>query len=222
MHQMVMVNSKRWRESETIKFVQLYEQAECLWNVRHPHYKIRTAREKASLHIIEQMNMPDFGMSELKTKIKNIRSTYQQEVNKMKKSKLSLAGAVIEEYKTNLAWFPVADRFLSKVINNVFKNNQVSESNSESIGFQMEPVAYGHLQDEPEDFSSFTVNLEDIKQEIDIDEYSHDISSVQFEPEETVKKEKEGRGKKRKANGEMRSSDNGFRKSSRRVVPLRA
>lgn len=61
--------------------------------------------------------VPDFGVNELKNKIKNIRSTYQQEVNKIRRSKQGFGGDILEEYKTNLAWFPIADRFLGTVIN---------------------------------------------------------------------------------------------------------
>lgn len=129
-----MASGKKWRESDTIRFVELYEKAECLWNFRHPVYKNRNARDQAIQNIIKEMNLPgkqskkinskaklllitDFGVNELKNKIKNIRSTYQQEVNKIRRSKQNFDGDIMEEYKTNLAWFPIADRFLKGVIN---------------------------------------------------------------------------------------------------------
>lgn len=67
-----------------MKFVQLYVEAECLWNFRHVLYKNNDARNAASRNIILQMGIPRFDTNDLKNKIKNIRSTYTLELNKIK------------------------------------------------------------------------------------------------------------------------------------------
>lgn len=54
----MMASGKKWRESDTIRFVELYEKSECLWNFRHPVYKNRNARDQAIQHIIKEMNLP--------------------------------------------------------------------------------------------------------------------------------------------------------------------
>ncbi|KAH1010209.1 hypothetical protein HUJ05_004540 [Dendroctonus ponderosae] len=176
-----MASGKKWRESDTIKFVELYEKEECLWNFRHPVYKHRNARDKAIQNIIKEMNLPDFGVNELKNKIKNIRSTYQQEVNKIKRSKQMFVGDVMEEYKTNLAWFPIADRFLGAVINGT-KNYASKGDDDESSFLQPNPSALcglvetelsnGCVADPPEPISSYNISIDQIKEEVDIDDYN--------------------------------------------------
>ncbi|XP_060519823.1 uncharacterized protein LOC132698014 isoform X2 [Cylas formicarius] len=153
-----MAVSKKWRETETIKFVRLYEEAECLWNYRHPAYKNRSAREKACQTIIESMNMPEFGVNELKNKIKNIRSTYAQELNKIKRSRegLSAGGSDQEEYKTNLAWFAIANRFLGTVIATTSNSNKMSKSEDSSAAdfsnsdFQLTTLVKTDIDGNPE------------------------------------------------------------------------
>ncbi|XP_018574684.1 uncharacterized protein LOC108913601 [Anoplophora glabripennis] len=54
-------------------------------------------------------------VEELKSKIKNIRTTYNREASKVAKSKKSGAGTD-ELYTPQLRWSPVADRFLKPVI----------------------------------------------------------------------------------------------------------
>ncbi|CAH1124926.1 unnamed protein product [Ceutorhynchus assimilis] len=168
--------SKKWRESDTIKFVELYEKSECLWNFRHPAYKNRNARDKAIQYIVDEMNLPDFGSNELKNKIKNIRSTYQQEVNKIKKSKQSF---VLEEYKTNLAWFPIADRFLSGVINSA-KTTLAKTEEEELTYYQPTESLYSLVETEMTnneeleqendgqfEFAPFNINADQIKEEVE-------------------------------------------------------
>lgn len=146
---MSLTSSKKWRESDTIKFVELYESAECLWNFRHPSYKNRHSRDRAIQYIIEQMNLPDFGVNELKNKIKNIRSTYQQEVNKIKRWRAAPGADFVEEYKTNLAWFPIADRFLKTCINSTKNalNTQVEEDFNSSY-LNNQPALYNLVETE--------------------------------------------------------------------------
>lgn len=107
--------SKRWSEVVTTKFVKLYEEAECLWNFRHPLYKNKNARATAEENIVKKMEIPEFTVTELKNKIKNIRSTYVQEKTKLKKA-IHSGMAPEETYQSHLVWFNIADRFLGRVI----------------------------------------------------------------------------------------------------------
>lgn len=75
----------KFTEEETLKFVQLYREHECLWDMSSPNYKNKTLRQNAIEAIIKEMALPGFGVNEVRNKIKNLRSTYNQEVLKIKK-----------------------------------------------------------------------------------------------------------------------------------------
>jgi len=74
--------SNKWSENTTINFVEEYMNHECLWNVNNPLYKNKQCRDSAYSTLAETMNMSGFGVPEVKTKIKNLRSTYSQELKK--------------------------------------------------------------------------------------------------------------------------------------------
>nr|XP_022900172.1 uncharacterized protein LOC111413434 [Onthophagus taurus] len=98
----------RWAEEETIKFVKLYRDHECLWNKTKPSYKNKNNRLKAIHNIMHVMAKEGFGVTEIKQKIKNIRSTYYQEVQKIKKSAKS-AMSQDDIYQPNVKWFTNMD-----------------------------------------------------------------------------------------------------------------
>lgn len=79
----------KWTEEETFKFVELYVERECLWRKSDPSYKDRNKRKAAEQDIIEIMGREGFGLKELKQKIRIIRTTYNQEKLKIKKSRKS-------------------------------------------------------------------------------------------------------------------------------------
>ncbi|CAH2092595.1 unnamed protein product [Euphydryas editha] len=77
----------RWSENETFDFVKLYFSHENLWNSEHEHYKLNKQRLKAYRDIVSEFNALtgiSLTISEIKSKIKNLRSTYSQELNKIK------------------------------------------------------------------------------------------------------------------------------------------
>lgn len=90
------------------EFLQIYHHYPCLWDRSHPDFKDRTKRNEAEADILEMTEFTD--VKELRNKIKNIRGTYTQEVNKIKASHAS----GLAEYKPKLSWFNVADSFLRK------------------------------------------------------------------------------------------------------------
>nr|CAI5849122.1 unnamed protein product [Callosobruchus analis] len=81
--------SFRWSEETTLKFVEKYLEHECLWNIKSTHYKNKIMKESAYLDLENSMNLSGFGVKEIKMKIKNIRSTYSQELKKIKKVTLT-------------------------------------------------------------------------------------------------------------------------------------
>ncbi|CAH1108231.1 unnamed protein product [Psylliodes chrysocephalus] len=106
--------SLKWTEDTTVKFVKLYRDEECLWNLQLLIYRNKQAREAAIKKIVDAMGIEDFGPTEVKNKIKNLRSTYVQEVVKIKKSESSGAGAD-EIYRPKIKWCIVMYTILQKM-----------------------------------------------------------------------------------------------------------
>ncbi|PZC71918.1 hypothetical protein B5X24_HaOG212259 [Helicoverpa armigera] len=106
----------RWSEAVTLEFVKIYIKHECLWNPSHPGYKLRYQREQAYLDISEEFKsatMKSLTVPEVKMKIKNLRTTYVQQVHKIlqKSSPDSI-------YEPSLVWFHEMDRCLKHVPSN--------------------------------------------------------------------------------------------------------
>lgn len=90
----------KFTEAQTLWFVELYKQHECLWNTNHDDYRNQEARNAAYFNIAAHMEDDDFSVFDVKNKIKNLRSTYNQEIKKIMKSKYS--GKV---YVPSIKWF---------------------------------------------------------------------------------------------------------------------
>ncbi|CAG4994594.1 unnamed protein product [Parnassius apollo] len=93
----------RWGENETYQFVKIYLNCECLWNTDHEHYKFKDKRQKAYQAIIAEF-MSRTGIrineSELKVKIRNLKSTYSQEI-----AKIRTRSSPNSEYIPTIKWF---------------------------------------------------------------------------------------------------------------------
>lgn len=95
----------RWGDEKTTQFILVYREYECLWNPSCSLYKNKIARDNAYTKIQEEFNLT---VKEIKNKIKSLRSTYHQELNKVEKSKRSGAG-LSDVYKPSLTWFKEMD-----------------------------------------------------------------------------------------------------------------
>lgn len=101
-----MVNEiMKWCEEQTIDFVKEYVKHECLYNVNCVQYKSKRIRDAALLSISQNLNIPDFGPKEVYKKIRSIKSTYSQELKKIKFRNKSAAGK--NNYKPHLRWFHI-------------------------------------------------------------------------------------------------------------------
>ncbi|XP_047522334.1 uncharacterized protein LOC125061152 [Pieris napi] len=118
----------KWSEDTTIKFVSEYVVHECLWNIKNLAYKNKQARHSAYTALKEAMGIPGFDVNAVITKIKNIRSTYSQEVKKINDSMKSGAGAD-SIYKPNVKWFDI----LHDVLQSVNLENRKTQSNMNTI-----------------------------------------------------------------------------------------
>ncbi|XP_061379166.1 uncharacterized protein LOC116771480 [Danaus plexippus] len=106
----------RWSEAVTVEFVKMYLKHECLWNPNHPGYKIKYQREKAYFDICSEFKtstMKTLTVPEVKMKIKNLRTTYVQQVQKI----LQKSGPN-SIYEPSLVWFNEMDRCLKHIRTN--------------------------------------------------------------------------------------------------------
>lgn len=106
--------SNKWTEDTSVKFVELYREHECLWNSNLLVYRNKQARDAAIKKLVEEMGIEGFGAVDAKNKIKNLRSTYMQEVAKIKKANHSGMGAE-DSYVPKMKWFAIMHSFLQKV-----------------------------------------------------------------------------------------------------------
>lgn len=105
----------RWTDEMMMKFANLYKHHECLWQTYNARYKNKEARNASIQNIVDEMNIPDFGISDCKNKIKNLRSHYCQELKKIQESKNTGATGV-NIYQPTLPWFGTVDGFLRRFV----------------------------------------------------------------------------------------------------------
>ncbi|RZF48322.1 hypothetical protein LSTR_LSTR010285 [Laodelphax striatellus] len=105
-------SADRWSPEETIKLIREFAAKECLWNRKAPSFKNKEAKEEALNSIAENMNIPGFGVNEVKRKMRTLRSTFYQEKKKINNSLQSGADGD-SVYTTNLAWYNEMKELLS-------------------------------------------------------------------------------------------------------------
>ncbi|KAF5283217.1 hypothetical protein FQR65_LT14046 [Abscondita terminalis] len=88
-----------------------YREYECLWNTSSPLYKNKIARDNAYKKLCSNMNDENLTIKFIKNKIKNLRTTYHQELKKIKDSMRSGAGSS-DVYKPTIPWFKEMHSFL--------------------------------------------------------------------------------------------------------------
>lgn len=101
------------KEEETFKFVTLYGEPSCLWDITSIHYRNKSMRNAALKKICEEMAIENFTIEDVKNKIKSIRSTYYLEVDKINKSTRS--GASGNTYEPKIKWFHELHSFIKNM-----------------------------------------------------------------------------------------------------------
>ncbi|KAF5296251.1 hypothetical protein FQA39_LY12588 [Lamprigera yunnana] len=122
--------SFRWSEDTTTKFVEHYLKHECLWNIKSVAYKNKQIKNSAYEDLEKTMNISGFKEKEIKSKIKNLRSTYSQELKKIKDSKKSGAGTDTI-YVPTIKWFKIMDESLRN-INSILTESESNLPNENS------------------------------------------------------------------------------------------
>ncbi|CAH1990209.1 unnamed protein product [Acanthoscelides obtectus] len=119
----------KWSEEETMRFVELYSEKECLWKKSSVNYRNKNMRKAAEEDIVNRMGKEGFGVTELKQKIKIMRTTYNQEALKVKKSKKS-GGKPDDIYVPTVKWFRQMEEIM---------DSSTAENETESIETEIAP-----------------------------------------------------------------------------------
>ncbi|XP_030037081.1 uncharacterized protein LOC115452642 isoform X2 [Manduca sexta] len=93
----------RWGEEQTYQFVKIYLKHVHLWDSKHEKYKAKNSRMKSYKEMISEFKDAtgiQLNVVELKIKIKNLRSTYKQELTKIKRRSSPDC-----TFKSSLKWF---------------------------------------------------------------------------------------------------------------------
>lgn len=117
---MSSVINVRLNEKMTLRFVELYRDQRLLWDKEHESYNKRADRLRAYRRIADGMGVEGMGVPEVASKIKNIRSTYLQELKKIKDSTQrhlvqSEDEDALSPYVPKLLWFPILDSMIGGV-----------------------------------------------------------------------------------------------------------
>lgn len=116
--------NEKWTSEDIIRFLNIYEKYDVLWNTQSSQYRDKSCRELALMGMVQELNMENVTVDIIRSKIKMIKTVYNQERNKILKSKrISPNGQSL--YKPKLAWFEKADRFLRNVTSTRTPNNFV-------------------------------------------------------------------------------------------------
>nr|XP_018900446.1 PREDICTED: uncharacterized protein LOC109032655 [Bemisia tabaci] len=145
----------RWEEAETLRFVKLYKERQCLWDPSLPEYRNNKVRNDAYEELQAEMRMPDFSINDVKQKIKNLRNTYTQEVAKIEKA--INAGS---SYQPQMKWFLTMDKLVRKI-----RDNQPSLYYREKNKLESRQV------EEPDEKDGIGIEMCNDGEEIEIDEH---------------------------------------------------
>ncbi|KAJ8953796.1 hypothetical protein NQ314_007209 [Rhamnusium bicolor] len=100
----------------------------CLWNIKSEKYKNKQKRDAAYERLRETVTfLPNFTIQDVKNKIKNLRSTYYQELKKVKES-MGTGTGTDYVYTPHVRWFDTLHVILQtvtptrKTLSNVVSN----------------------------------------------------------------------------------------------------
>ncbi|XP_050505541.1 uncharacterized protein LOC126883884 [Diabrotica virgifera virgifera] len=146
--------SLRMNERETVRFVELYESEPVLWNVTDPRYNKKDARTAALERIVAQLEIENFTSKHVLEKFKNLRSSYLQELKKIKNSTKSGCSAD-DVYVPKVVWFPIMHRFLMPHVKSRKTHSNLNDTQSQDhqdqeihvMDTETQDTAYIHTQD---------------------------------------------------------------------------
>lgn len=72
---------KKWPEQKTVCFVRSYLKKTCLWNINSADYENKVKKDLAYKSLMKEFKI--ISTSEVKNKIRILRTTYTQELKKL-------------------------------------------------------------------------------------------------------------------------------------------
>ncbi|XP_035435903.1 uncharacterized protein LOC118266533 [Spodoptera frugiperda] len=107
-----MTRNVCFTERETARLVNIYKDYDCLWNPKHEAYRDQATRLAAYKEILEKLNIPNLKVKDVPIKIKNLRSTYYQEIKRIRRS-VRAGGPT---YKPKVSWFKTLHNLLEPFV----------------------------------------------------------------------------------------------------------
>ncbi|XP_046405099.1 uncharacterized protein LOC124170420 [Ischnura elegans] len=111
----ISLSRMKWGSDTVMKFFRLYIKYPCLWDKNCADYRDRSLRLHALQDILVALNIDGLSIDLLKTKIHSLRSTYVNEITKVKNSK-QWSSSAEDIYKPKMPWFKLADSFLRDIV----------------------------------------------------------------------------------------------------------
>uniref|UniRef100_A0A2A4JNV3 MADF domain-containing protein n=1 Tax=Heliothis virescens TaxID=7102 RepID=A0A2A4JNV3_HELVI len=143
------------------RLVGIYRDYECLWNINHHLYRDNEARQAAYKEILQRLDIKDLTIKDIPNKIKNLRSSYYQELKKIKRNE-RISGT---PYQPTLVWFAALDEFLRpfrterSLFKQVSRKNENSNKNEDEplmeTGAERIPSAASRIEDEFDHFGKY-------------------------------------------------------------------
>lgn len=126
----------RWTDNATSLLLESLQSRESLWNTKIPSYKNRNTKKTEYGELIEilKTDMPDIDLAALKGKIQSLRTTFREEVRKIKKSEGTGTGSA-DVYIPKWKFFDECSFLEDVIISNrpCFTNMSRSASTSSSV-----------------------------------------------------------------------------------------
>ncbi|XP_047035754.1 uncharacterized protein LOC124641638 [Helicoverpa zea] len=123
---------ERFTEAKMYQLVNIYKQYNCLWDISNELYKNRTARDNAYKEILQKLNIPELKVRDVPQKIKNLRTSYYQEIRKIEASMKD----GVATYTPKVSWFPIADEILRTIPSNRERSETGSEPETSNKRFK--------------------------------------------------------------------------------------
>ncbi|XP_047031103.1 uncharacterized protein LOC124638248 [Helicoverpa zea] len=150
-------------EYDMARLVGIYRDYDCLWNMNHELYRDNEARQAAYKEILQKLDIKDLTVKDIPNKIKNLRSSYYQELKRIKRH----ARINDTPYQPKLMWFAALDEFLRPFRAersllrklNVTKKSENSSKNENEVQMKTVaeriPTAGPQLEDEFDNFGKY-------------------------------------------------------------------
>lgn len=152
----------RWNEDVTMKFVKAYLKHQHLWDTRHPLHKHKFRRNKSLQSVLDEFRFLtgiNIDSKEAKLKIKSLRSTYKQEINKILNRSMPEA-----PYTPSIKWFDEWHRCFKNLPTSRLRSSEIESTQEEWLEDSNDEAQYEiegtYLSADESQFNTFAVKSE--------------------------------------------------------------